>query len=117
MTTDPTTSPTPSPSLDRALAAWATTAPAGAGDEAALARILGHADRIATPAPTRRPIWMVGGAIAASVAVALLLAPRPGMDAPQAPTGSPVILADASPDSSAAFALLYTPTSEEEYQL
>jgi hypothetical protein len=65
---------------------------------------------------------MVGGAVAASVAIAFLLAPRPdgGLhDGPDAAGGAaaPVILADARADNSAAFALLYTPTIEEEYQL
>jgi hypothetical protein len=132
------------PTLDAALAAWATTEPAGAGDQAALARILGHAETIATPpaAPARpragsgwqRPGWMLGGALAASFAIALLLAPRPGPDGmgagSQSPGGTGVVLAragdveggsvmpaDGGSDTRAAFALLYTPTVEEEYQL
>lgn len=120
------------PTLDAAIAAWAKTEPAGAGDEAALARILGHAETIAAqPAPARAarrlgPSWMLGGALAASLAIALLLAPRPG----QAPghdevvvaqagdgQGGPVMLAEAESDTRVAFALLYTPTVEEEFQL
>lgn len=118
--------------LDAAIAAWAKTEPAGAGDEAALARILGHAETVATqPTPARAArrlgrSWMLGGALAASLAIALLLAPRPG----QAPgndevvvaqagdgQGAPVMLAEAESDTRVAFALLYTPTVEEEYQL
>ena len=124
------------PTLDAALAAWATTEPAGAGDEAALARILRHADTIATqsansagPAAGRfrpKPGWMLGGALAASFAIALLLAPdprgKPGADevvlagAGDVEGGS-VKLAEAEVGTSATFALLYTPTVEEEYQL
>jgi hypothetical protein len=124
------------PTLDAALAAWATTEPAGAGDDAALARILQHAETIATqPATSARPAtgrfqpkpgWMLGGALAASFAIALLLAPDPrgklGADevvlagAGDVEGGS-VRLAEADGSTSAAFALLYTPTVEEEYQL
>jgi ferric-dicitrate binding protein FerR (iron transport regulator) len=126
------------PTLDAALAAWATTEPAGAGDAAALARILAHAETIATqpsapalpdarpgvrPGVRPGPGWMLGGALAASVAIALLLAPArgpaPGAADADAGTanGSPVMLAEADSDTRAAFALLYTPTIEEEYQL
>jgi hypothetical protein len=118
--------PTPPPSLGVALTAWAKTEPAGSGDSAALARILDHADAVATgaqePAASRRgwnPAWLVGGALAASVAVALLLAGTPGgrPGIPAGDTGGQVMLAEADSGSSAAFALLYTPTPEEEYQL
>lgn len=124
------------PTLDAALAAWAKTDPAGAGDEAALARILKHAETIATPTAAKaqpgagwfqpKPGWMLGGALAASFAIALLLAPTSG----PAPAGGNVVvasagdveggsvmLAEADSDTRAAFALLYTPTVEEEYQL
>ena len=109
--------------LDAALGAWAKHDPA-AGDNAALLRILQHADAIATPEPrTNHRNWWWGGAaaVAASVAMALLFSPalpggRPGAPATGAGDG-PVILAQVDADDSAAFALLYTPTSEEEYQL
>jgi hypothetical protein len=125
MTNRPTESRSPGPSLDDALAAWATTEPAGAGDEAALARILGHADTAAiTPARASvrwKPGWMVGGALAASLAVALLLAQLPGATPAARPdkpgSDAPVMLAEADGGSNAAFMLLYTPTIEEEYQL
>lgn len=129
------------PTLNAALADWATTEPAGAGDPAALARILQHAETIATQptsAAERRSAgavrpksgWMVGGALAASFAIAVLLASRPG-DLPGGAQGSAaviqasagdrqggsVMLAEADGSESAAFALLYTPTVEEEYQL
>jgi hypothetical protein len=112
---------TTEPSLDQALAAWAKTEPAGAGDEAALARILRYADSVATPArPNRRPLWMAGSAVAATVAIALLLAPNSPSGPAASSTASdqsPVILAEATTDTTAAFELLYTPTTEEEYQL
>lgn len=123
------------PTLDAAIAAWAKAEPAGAGDADALARILQHAETIASePAPAARkgflpkPGWMVGGALAASLVLALLATPRPGAapdregaqvivaKADGAPR-NPVILAEANDSESAAFALLYTPTVEEEYQL
>ncbi|MGL6044121.1 MAG: hypothetical protein ACRC1J_09370 [Sandaracinobacteroides sp.] len=124
MTTGPVSNKPPT--LDEALQAWASTEPAGAGDPAALARILHHADAVAVPARKvpafsgRRPLWLAGGAVAASVAVALLFAPDPvaGPGAsPSAADRSPVILAEASPDTTAAFELLYTPTAEEEFLL
>ena len=129
---------TSEPTLGRALNAWATTEPDGAGDGHALARILGHADALVTrPAdtPSRRagsgplrtagwrpgwrPGWTLGGALAASLAVAVLLAPRPGTAPADGdnPVGAPVMLAQADCGETAAFALLYTPTAEEEYQL
>jgi hypothetical protein len=106
--------------LDKALAAWARH---DAGDEAALARILDHADAVAhAPAQSARPSWrpwlVGGGAVAASIAVALLLtptAPAPGIEL--APTPE-VQLAMATPDAEVeSFALLHTLTSEEEAYL
>lgn len=123
------------PTLDAALAAWAKTDPAGAGDEAALARILKHAETIATPTTAKprsgagwfqpKPGWMLGGALAASFAIALLLAPTSGPSPAGGNVvasagdveGGSVMLAEADSDTRAAFALLYTPTVEEEYQL
>lgn len=109
--------------LDAALAAWGKNDPT-AGDDAALLRILQHADAIATAEPrTSHRFWWIGGAaaVAASVAMALVLSPAlpgRGARAPAAGAGDgPVILAQVDADDSAAFALLYTPTSEEEYQL
>ena len=113
--------------LDGALGAWAKADPlTGAGDEAALLRILRHADAIAMDEPSRsRPWWWMGGAVAmaASAALALVLAPGP-LGTGSGDTGQavgagdgPVMLAQADGDESIAFALLYTPTSEEEYQL
>lgn len=120
------------PTLNDALAAWGKAdlpklSGDAAGDNAALARILQHADAIAAAdVPSRRPPfrrewWVLGGAVAASVALALLLSPSiPGRQSQGDDTdkgAAPVMLADASGTDSAAFALLYTPTSEEEYQL
>lgn len=113
--------------LDAALGAWGKADLAGgAGETAALARILGHADAIATATgpdvarPNARR-WWAGGmvAVAASAAIALLLAPNgtPGSGTADGAGDGSVMLADASGDEAAAFALLYTPTSEEEYQL
>lgn len=109
--------------LDAALGAWAKETPAGAGDEAALLRILQHADAIATSEPraSHRKWWVGGGfAVAASVALALLLSPGlPGTgSAPSTGAGDgSVMLAQADADEGAVFSLLYTPTIEEEYQL
>ena len=126
---------TEGPTLDAAIAAWAATEPAGAGDEAALLRILHHAETIACPSANARPGaawfqpkpgWMLGGALAASLAIALLLVPRPQSTAGEAGAvladgrdieGGSVMLAEADVGTRAAFALLYTPTVEEEYQL
>lgn len=104
--------------LDRALGAWGRADPLGpTGDAAAIARILGHAEAVSrTPArqPRRWLPWLAGGGVAAaaSVAVALLLAPpapRPG-----AADGAAARMAAADPDAGASFALLYTPTIDEE---
>ena len=109
--------------LDAALAQWATRDPlTGAGDEAALLRILQHADAVATDEPRRRPLWWIGGvvAVAASVAMALLLTPGSigtGVGGKPPADGGTVMLAQADASESVAFALLYTPTTEEEYQL
>lgn len=113
--------------LDFALGAWAKAEPlTAAGDDAALLRILQHADAIATEEPGRNHRWWwMGGAVAvaASAALAFLLAPASlgtgaggSGQAVGAGDGS-VILAQADSDENVAFALLYTPTSEEEYQL
>ena len=112
--------------LDAALALWATNDAASlqeaAGDQAAVLRILQHADAIATSEPRHQRRWWIGGAVAvaASVAIAWLVSPGlPGTSlAPAGGAGDgSVILAQVDADESAAFALLYTPTSEEEYQL
>ncbi|MFA5582473.1 MAG: hypothetical protein WDA25_11025 [Paracoccaceae bacterium] len=99
-----------------------------AGDSARIARIIQHAHRVSTsrqqpahPDTSRshRSWWWVGGSsigVAASVAVALLLAGNP-MTRPATPTAAPTLLADDDSDDMMLFALLYTPTSEEEYQL
>ena len=96
--------------LDKALDAWGQWQP---GDDAAIARLIGHADALpsaslaAPSAPVSRRRWWLagaGGAIAASLALGLLLLP------PAAP--DPL-----AADPSASFAMLYTPTMEEEYLL
>lgn len=103
--------------LDRALAAWGRTDPPGAaGDAGSIARILGHVEA-ALEAPERaRRHWLPwlagGGAVAASVAVALLLSPPTQRQG--ASDGAPVQVAAAVPDEGASFALLYTPTIDEE---
>lgn len=94
--------------LDKALDAWGQWQP---GDDAAIARLIGHADALsaaAAPAPVSRRRWWLagaGGAIAASLALGLLLLPPAAPDPWQAA------------DPSASFAMLYTPTMEEEYLL
>ncbi len=97
--------------LNAALSAWAGWQ---AGDDAAIARIIRHADALpAMPSAAGgmpRRWWMVGagGALAASLALGmLLLSPAPEPDA----------TAGTASDSSASFAMLYTPTTEEEYLL
>ncbi|MFN7176345.1 MAG: hypothetical protein ACK4MX_05585 [Thermaurantiacus sp.] len=97
--------------LDTALAGWAGRP---AGDFAAVARIITHADALArTPvAPSRaRPLWLVGGAVAASVAAALMLA-RTDM-APRAVSSAPTLVAEEEFGADA-FRLLFTPTYEED---
>ena len=56
--------------------------------------------------------------MAASVAIALLLAPasRPAGEGPLT-AAAPVMLAEADSNDTQLFALLYTPTSEEEFLL
>ncbi|MFN3371613.1 MAG: hypothetical protein ACK4Z0_08810 [Sphingomonadaceae bacterium] len=103
--------------LDRALEAWGRADPLdAAGDAAAIGRILGHVEAaLETPERARRhwlPWLAGGGAAAASVAVALLLAPPTQRQG--APDGAPVAMAAAIPDEGASFALLYTPTIDEE---
>lgn len=113
--------------LDAAIAHWARTDPlTTAGDEAAVARILGHAGAItrtepwpARSATQRRSLWAGGAvAIAASVAMALLLAPGSRRaEQPATPGVAPVMRAATDGTDSRLFALLYTPTSEEEFLL
>jgi hypothetical protein len=109
---------TDSTDLDAALARWAL----GGFPEApaTLARLEMHAE--ATAALDRQPptgfrTWrtglFAGGAIAASAALALLLVqPEPAIRQAAAP--APVTNAG---DPAASFALLYTPTTDEEYPL
>ncbi|MFQ3665773.1 MAG: hypothetical protein SNJ79_07035 [Sphingomonadaceae bacterium] len=102
--------------ISAALAHWAK-APVldPAREAAAIARIVAHGDELASalplPAATRRRRWwpmMAGGAVAASAALALLMAP-PGPDVGTGATG-------AAPDMpEASFALLFTPTPDEEW--
>lgn len=104
-------------SLDRALDCWAAPGPGTAGDAAALARILQHAEteidaRPACrprPAGFGRPAAIAAGALAASIAVALLVAGPELLPEPAGPAHEE-LAADA-------FRLLYTPTSEEELPL
>lgn len=136
----------PDGALDEALAQWGRH---DAGDNDAIARIVGHADAItASPRATQpakptsagdRPgsgrRWvsfaMGGGAIAASIAIALMVAPQPGGPAGSLDGSSgsmaPVMpgatteqgayelaAADREVDS---FAMLFTLTAEEEQYL
>lgn len=107
--------------LDAALAAWART---DAGDDAALARILAHADAVAAaPPPATRPRWwpyaLGSAAMAASIAIALLLAPDIRQQWPGAPAATPgteVLMASTDPELES-FAMLHTLTTEEEQYL
>jgi hypothetical protein len=88
--------------FERALERWAS---APAWDEEAVARIEGHGDALARPTVARR--WWpaaAGGLLAASLAALWWV--RPVAEPPAVPA--------AGGDPAASFALLYTPTSEEE---
>jgi hypothetical protein len=109
--------------LEQAIAAWGRHDPLAAGDEAALLRILEHAEAVAAGQPPRRSRvgsgWLLGGAVAASAAIALLLVPGLQNRPAPAASGSTSAAAAAPTELSdgVAFALLYTPTPEEEYLL
>jgi anti-sigma factor RsiW len=97
--------------LDSALHGWAT---APAGDSASLTRIIDHADALTrTPASSRlrRPLWLFGGAVAASFVAALMLA-RTDMVPPPAPAVPTMVAEEESGVD--AFRLLFTPTYEED---
>lgn len=107
--------------LDAALAVWGQH---DAGDDAAVARILSRAGAFADanpaarPAPKRwLPLLMGGGAIAASIAVAIALLPARQVAAPAPGAAMGVQLASASDPSLDSFAMLYTVSDEEEYYL
>jgi len=123
--------------LDKALVQWGQH---DAGDSAAVARIVHHADAItATPRETqpapgdsgKSRRWMSfamgSSAIAASIAIALMVAPRagpPGMES----RGSVPVMPGATSEQGAyelaaadrevdSFAMLFTLTAEEEQYL
>ena len=108
--------------LNRALALWAGADPVQAGDDAATARMIEHGRTMAS-LPASRPTsrwWQVagGGAVAASVAVALLgltimhrQPARPGAQAMQ--SAAPLAAAGDGVELTS-FALLHVPTDEEE---
>lgn len=118
--------------LDRALAQWGRH---DAGDAEAVARIVRHADAITASSPVPkapasapssrrlRSIAMGSGAIAASMALALILSSHLGKPdglQPAAPgaapdEGAPALAAAAWQVNS--FAMLFTPTAEEETYL
>lgn len=105
--------------MDAALAAWARD---DQSDAAAVARLLSHADTVPSTAPAAKPVrrWLPwatgGGALAASLAVALLLT-APG----QTPATVPAVTMAAAPATAStgeqSFALLYSATLEEEQYL
>lgn len=111
--------------MDNALRAWAQADfEQLAGDSAAADRIIQHANRIsaaaATPPQTvrKRPWWWASGAVA-TLAVALLVgtqAPHMRQLQPAAQSQTDALAAGDDSDLMS-FAMLYTPTSEEEYQL
>jgi len=125
--------------LDHALTQWAHHDP---GENAAVARILQHADALtaspaeahpSAPHPSGRGRgWMAyamgGGAIAASIAIALLV--TPAIDAPGGASGTapPQTMAGATQEQGRmelaaadrevdSFAMLFTLTAEEEQYL
>ncbi|WP_448586988.1 hypothetical protein [Thermaurantiacus sp.] len=93
--------------LDEALSRWAQ---APATDEAALARLEAHGEALARPV---RRWWPAAAAAAAAAVALLLLLPRPAT-APPAPPAAPRV---AGSDPALSFALLYTPTLDEELVL
>ena len=117
--------------LEAALGVWGRTDPLhGAGDEAALQRILQHADALPLPVPlpgpaTRiaarnHPWWWLGGfsALAASILVLALTGPTIHKAAfPALDDDSAMVVAESNLDDGLVFALLFTPTNDEEYQL
>lgn len=123
--------------LETALSAWGRADPLqGAGDEAALLRILQHADTLALSGPPLPGSVLSGSATAASsshhprrwlgslsalaAALVILALAAPLIQKTMAPVFNdevPTVLADADLDDGLVFALLYTPTNDEEYQL
>ncbi len=129
----------PDSALERALAQWGQL---DAGDGAAVARIVQHADAIAATSPQHQPAlparygkdrrWlsfaMGGGAIAASLALALMVMPQPGAPVGKAAgtlMGTTPVMPDAATEQGAyelaaaerevdSFAMLFTLTAEEE---
>lgn len=107
--------------LDAALSIWAK---ADAGDDAAVARIVSSAGAFAEANPRKAraprrwlPILMGGGAIAASIAVAITLLSPAGEPAASPGSNQGVQLASASDPAVDSFAMLYTVSDEEEYYL
>lgn len=100
--------------LDAALSRWARgTGVEAAGEGAALLRIVAHGDALAAAGPARTiSRWgprLAGAALAASVALALVLVPRPAR--------GPSLPEDGAGAGEASFALLFTPVPEEEMPL
>lgn len=101
--------------LDAALARWAT---ADRADPAALDRLELFAEETAALAPVEpsrpgrwRARYVAGAGIAASAVLALLFARPEAVPLPEAaPSAAPG-------DPGASYALLYTPTIEEDYPL
>lgn len=123
--------------LEAALSAWGQADPLqGAGDEAALLRILQHADALSLSGPAQsdpalsgsamaalsrhRPRRWLGGLAALAASLVMLALAGPSIQQAMAPVfndEAPMVLADADLDDGMVFALLYTPTNDEEYQL
>lgn len=100
--------------LDAALSRWARgTGAEAAGEGAALQRIVAHGDALAAAGGARTISgWgprLAGAALAATVALALLLVPRPAR--------GPELAMDGAGTGEASFALLFTPVPEEEMPL
>lgn len=109
--------------LNRALAIWAGADPVRAGDGATIARMIEHGRSIASPSVSRTtPRWWRlagGGAVAASVVVAILgLATlhrqptHPGVEI--IPGATPPAATAGNGAELTSFALLHVPTDEEE---
>jgi hypothetical protein len=100
--------------MDRELQLWAG---ADLADDAAVARLLAHADGLAGTPQHGRPLmpWaLAGGALAASIAAAALLLAPPGQPEPDRTASGAPIAARADDADIESFAMLHTTTTEEE---
>lgn len=112
--------------LDAALAIWAKANPGQeAGDEKAVQRILRHADQLAFQGSAanqdvHHPWWWFGGLSALAAAILVLTLTATGLHNAGFSAGSKdnsVAMIDAGLNDGPVFVSLFTPMSDEEYQL